>query len=71
MKLAIVSGNYEQALVYAKENNLQRQDWFYISDPNTLMGMREGKYVEVGTYYEKPEYFRILEMLYINGFTKV
>lgn len=55
-KIAVIAGTYEQARNWAQQNSLGVSDWWDISDPDRLRGLRPSKIVFVGTYVQRRDF---------------
>jgi len=66
--LYIIAGNWSQANSYAYDYSIEPWRWKYVYDINVIKGLRNIKYVYVGTYYERPDIDEIESMIYIMNY---
>lgn len=66
-RIYIVAGTHKQALRYARDNTLSEKEFYYISDVTKVRGIRDGKFVRVGTWFEMPNINEILSRLETNN----
>lgn len=48
-KLCLLAGNYEEALTFAKSQNIPRECWFYPKNPDELLFQKNFIVLVVGT----------------------
>ena len=61
MHLAIVAGNYHQAVNYARKHGYQPREWFYVDDPYMLKGLSNVAVRFEGTWRSHPRIAQIQE----------
>ncbi len=71
MPLVIVAGTYEQARNYAREQHLSQRQWIFLGDEARIYGLRDGKYVKVGTWFENKKINSILHQLSFRNFKEI
>jgi beta-lactam-binding protein with PASTA domain len=59
MKLYIFAGTYNQARHYARGAGLSVEEWQYISNSDSLRGIRNIQYVKTGTWYDRSDWHLI------------
>ena len=63
LKQYIVAGNYDQYHQWIRERSLSSSDWVYVSNKDTIRGVRNPGGRLVGTWYERPDAMDILVAL--------
>lgn len=66
--LHVLAGTYQQA-VYAMRGRPPRE-WRYVYEPRHLYGTRGGRYVIVGTFWERRDAAEIMDLVEINGLVR-
>lgn len=59
----IVAGNYDQFHQWIRERGLNSSEWVYVSNENTIRGVRNPGGRLIGTWYERKDAFDILVSL--------
>ena len=59
----VVAGNYEQFLLWIRERGLDSSEWVYVSNRDTIRGLRNPGGRFIGTWYERKDAFDILVAL--------
>jgi len=59
----IVAGNYGQFAQWIRERGLSSSDWVYVSNRDTIRGVRNPGGRFIGTWYERPDAMDILVAL--------
>jgi hypothetical protein len=59
----IVAGNYDQYCQWIKERGLSSSDWVYVTNRDTIRGVRNPGGRFIGTWYERKDAFVILTAL--------
>ena len=66
----IVAGNYEQFLLWIRERGLSSSDWVYVSNKDTIRGVRNPGGRLIGTWYEREDAMDILAALVVASDVK-
>ena len=61
----IVAGNYEQFLLWIRERGLDSSEWVYVTNRDTIRGVRNPGGRLVGTWYEREDAMDILAALVV------
>ena len=74
--LKVLAGTWGEAVNWCYAHNLDRPDGRsghpeFIDDKRMVMGLRNGMYVKIGTYYKRTDCLDIEEELKRRGFTEV
>lgn len=77
MKTIVFAGDYKQAALFAKENSLRPQDFFYLSDPDQLRGLegplrnRDSRYrfQVYGSWWNRRDAEQIRQIAIAQGFS--
>jgi hypothetical protein len=74
--LKVLAGTWGEAVNWCYAHNLDRPDGRsghpeFIDDKRMVMGLRNGMYVKIGTYYNRTDCLDIEEELKRRGFTEV
>jgi len=59
----IVAGNYDQYCQWIKERGLSSSDWVYVTNRDTIRGVRNPGGRLIGTWYEREDAMDILVAL--------
>jgi hypothetical protein len=59
----VVAGNYEQFLLWIRERGLDSSDWVYVTNRDTIRGVRNPGGRFIGTWYEREDAMDILVAL--------
>lgn len=59
----IVAGNYEQYSQWIKERGLPSSEWVYVTNRDTIRGVRNPEGRLIGTWYERDDAMDILVAL--------
>lgn len=62
-RIYVFAGSYQQAVDFMRLRGVSPSAFRYISKRDDLRGIRSEKYLRVGTWYERPDYYDIEEML--------
>jgi hypothetical protein len=66
--LYVLAGNYREHSNFIRNHNLRNgHDARYIHDERTYMGHRGGKFIRIGTYWDREENRKAFHMLKSNG----
>ena len=63
----VIAGNYEQYLLWIRERGLDSSEWVYVSNGNTIRGLRNPGGRLIGTWYERKDAFDILTVLTLSS----
>ena len=66
--LYVLAGSYEQALHFSKSLNVHRSRLVYVSRPEHLRGIRNEKLYVTGTYYDKADWLKCVELAEAQDF---
>ena len=66
----VVAGNYEQFLLWIRERGLDSSDWVYVTNKDTIRGVRNPGGRLVGTWYEREDAMDILATLVVASNVK-
>lgn len=66
----IVAGNYDQFALWIKERGLSSSEWVYVSNKDTIRGVRNPEGRLIGTWYEREDAMDILVSLRVASDVK-
>lgn len=66
----IVAGNYEQFAQWIRERGLDSSNWVYVTNSDTIRGVRNPGGRLVGTWYEREDAMDILATLVVASDVK-
>lgn len=70
-RVFIFAGFFMQAKEIARKKGLAPCDWVYLSNPEQLLGLRGGLYIQCGTWWQNPLNKEIEQMLLECGMHKI
>ena len=63
MRNIIIAGNYQEAKDWRMRNNKKPDEWLYLSNPKTIVGLSEVHGVFIGTWKERDDIEEILDAM--------
>jgi len=61
--LYVIAGNYDEYYKWITQRGLHHQDWRYISRAQDIRGIENPGGIFIGTWYERPDAYDIIEQL--------
>ena len=59
----IIAGTYQEAKDWRERNDKSVNEWVYLSNPKTIVGLSEVHGVFIGTWKERPDIEEILDIM--------
>ena len=63
MRNFIIAGTYQEAKDWRMRNDKSPDEWVYLSNPKTIVGLSEVHGVFIGTWKERPDIGHILHLI--------